>query len=340
MKEKPEISIIIPIYDSYNHLYSLLKTIITERYKRYEVLVVDDGSKKIKPLDKIEYKKVKIFLMGKRKGPAYCRNYGAKKAKGKILLFLDSDVEIQKGLLDKVVFDFKDKTKIILQGRYTSEIDIKNIFSIYKNIYSDFKFNRVKKKEGFSVSSFCFAILKSDFIKLGGFDENYRYDMIAEDTEFGLRARNLGIMIINEESLRVKHNKEYSFYGFFKTEYFKIRSAIKLQIRYLIVKSLGKREIIISKNKAKNMVDIVVSFFLAPIVLLFFFLSFFFVSSILFFFVSIVLFILINHKLVRYFIKEGFLKTILFAAIHLLEMILVFITIPIAVTEYYMGKKY
>ena len=56
-------------------------------------------------------------------GAAYARNFGALKAKGKYLVFLDSDVMLQKVTLDNFYKLFKKNNQIkILQASYDNSI--------------------------------------------------------------------------------------------------------------------------------------------------------------------------------------------------------------------------
>ena len=54
-----------------------------------------------------------FFLLQSQSGPAAARYYGVKKAKGDILLFIDSDVLVQKGSIARVVDYFLNHPEII-----------------------------------------------------------------------------------------------------------------------------------------------------------------------------------------------------------------------------------
>ena len=94
IKKKPLVSIIMPVYNSGSFLFQAIDSAINQTYKNWELLIVDDcsydNSKKILNYFK-KNKKIKIFFNKKNNGPAYCRNIGLKKSKGKYVAFLDSD---------------------------------------------------------------------------------------------------------------------------------------------------------------------------------------------------------------------------------------------------------
>lgn len=90
-KHNPRVSIIIPTYNRAHMIVECLDSVLTQTYKDFEVIVVDDGStddtkKFINPyLDRIQY------IKQENQGNAAARNTGIKEAKGEIIAFNDSD---------------------------------------------------------------------------------------------------------------------------------------------------------------------------------------------------------------------------------------------------------
>ena len=87
------ISIIIPTYNQGEFLERCLKSISSQTYKNFEIIVIDnastDNTKSI--VDKFNYLPLK-YLVNKNKGMiAQSRNLGIQKARGDIIAFLDSD---------------------------------------------------------------------------------------------------------------------------------------------------------------------------------------------------------------------------------------------------------
>jgi len=103
----PLVSIIIPTKNPGDILENCLKSISTQTYKKIEIIIVDGNSKDhTKALAK-KYK-AKIFQYKPRvpKGffdAPHRRNYGVKKAKGTFVYYLDSDMELPKGLIKEAV---------------------------------------------------------------------------------------------------------------------------------------------------------------------------------------------------------------------------------------------
>lgn len=91
MRNTPQVSIIIPVFNYAHFLKRTLDSIFDQTYRDYEVIVVDDGSEDdpfaiIKPYgNRVQY------LRQENKGVCAARNAGLQIAKGEYVLFLDAD---------------------------------------------------------------------------------------------------------------------------------------------------------------------------------------------------------------------------------------------------------
>ena len=97
-------SVIIPVYNRPDEVDELLKSLTTQHFTDFEVIVVEDGSsvpcKEIvdRYTDKLD---IKYFLKS-NSGPGQSRNYGAERSEGEYLIILDSDVILPEGYFDAV----------------------------------------------------------------------------------------------------------------------------------------------------------------------------------------------------------------------------------------------
>ncbi len=94
MTENPFFSVVIPTYNRSGLLVSTIHTILKQRFKDYEIIVVNDGStdntiEVIQPLLKNEKIIQLINQENKERGAA--RNLGLLNAKGTYVVFFDSD---------------------------------------------------------------------------------------------------------------------------------------------------------------------------------------------------------------------------------------------------------
>ena len=90
---KPLISIIIPTYQRCSKLKIALKSVFSQTYDNYEILIIDDGSKDGTKEMVESFNDERIFYIWQNHSgcPANPRNKGIKAAKGEWVAFLDSD---------------------------------------------------------------------------------------------------------------------------------------------------------------------------------------------------------------------------------------------------------
>lgn len=108
MKEEFEnkylFSIVVPVYNVEQYLDSCIQSVLSQQFKDYEMILVDDGSNdgSEKICDKYanRYENIKV-IHKKNEGPAIARNVGIRNAKGKYIIYLDSDDMLIEGALNK-----------------------------------------------------------------------------------------------------------------------------------------------------------------------------------------------------------------------------------------------
>ena len=127
---KNKVSIILPNFNSAEHIASTINSIKNQKYKKWNLIIVDDCSNNEtkKKLNKFKNdKRIKIFWLKKNKGAAYCRNFAIKQSKSKYLAFIDSD-------------DLWKKNKLNLQIKFME----KNNYDFTYTCYETFDLNSKK----------------------------------------------------------------------------------------------------------------------------------------------------------------------------------------------------
>lgn len=113
-------SIIIPAYNSELYLARCINSILTQNYKDFELILVDDGSNDSTPVICDTYKETDSRIQvihQKNQGQSVARNVGLKHANGEYVIFIDSDDWILKtNFLDKLLEKTYDKPDIIMYG--------------------------------------------------------------------------------------------------------------------------------------------------------------------------------------------------------------------------------
>jgi|TARA_B110000208_G_scaffold84118_1_gene106712 glycosyltransferase involved in cell wall biosynthesis len=94
MKNNSRIAIIIPVFNAERYLYRCLESILSQSYKCFEVLIIDDGST---DSSKEIYQKFVNFdnrfksFHQTNQGPSSARNLGIEKSNSEYIVFVDSD---------------------------------------------------------------------------------------------------------------------------------------------------------------------------------------------------------------------------------------------------------
>lgn len=100
------VSVVIPYYNLPEYVEETVTSVLNSTYKNVEIVIVDDGStvsgsKKV--LDRLsKLPQVKVFTKV-NEGLARARNFGAARATGKYIAFLDADDMLEPGFLEKSV---------------------------------------------------------------------------------------------------------------------------------------------------------------------------------------------------------------------------------------------
>lgn len=218
-KNRPLISVVVPVYNGGGFLPVCLDALFASDYSFYEVLVIDDGSTD-SSAEISRYKGANVWTMTRQSGPGAARNFGSKKAKGDILLFVDADVVVKFDTITKVAADFENHPEIsALFGSYDDEPGEKNFLSQYKNLQHHYV-HQISNREASTFWAGLGAIRRDVFTSIGGFDcERFQIPSI-EDIELGVRLRSAGHRILLDRDIQAKHLKKWEIGSLLRTDIF------------------------------------------------------------------------------------------------------------------------
>ena len=102
MAENPNVSVIVPAYNTAPYIGGTLASIFAQTHRGYEVIVVNDGSPDTPDLERaIEpYRDRLTYIRQENGGLSSARNAGIKAARGRFLALLDSDDEWEPDYLE------------------------------------------------------------------------------------------------------------------------------------------------------------------------------------------------------------------------------------------------
>lgn len=212
-----EISIIVPVYNNPQDLHDCLSAILSTSGPDSEIIVVDDAS--TDSTSSVAARMgVTVLRLMENSGPAAARNYGASHARGKILFFVDADVVVAPGTVERVVRVMENNPDLAaVFGSYDAQPRAPGVVSQYRNLLHHF----VHQNGNSEASTFwagCGAIRRTVFEKIGGFDQKQFRRPSIEDIELGYRMRQAGYRIFLDKSLQGTHLKQWTFFSYIRTD--------------------------------------------------------------------------------------------------------------------------
>jgi len=167
------VSVIIPAYNEEEDIEKCLGSLTVQTLKSIEIIVIDDGS-----TDNTQKKTTKFsvkFLQQNHKGPGVARNLGAKRAKGKILVFVDADMTFDKNFIKDLVSPIIKGRTIGTFSKNEMNANKENIWSKFWNINRGWPVDRLIPENYPPTAPVFRAILKSEFNRVGGFETGGEY---------------------------------------------------------------------------------------------------------------------------------------------------------------------
>jgi glycosyltransferase involved in cell wall biosynthesis len=216
-------SIIIPVYNRPDEVDELLESLTLQTYKNFEVIIVEDGSKK--KCDKIVEKYIHElninYCSKENAGQGFARNYGYERARGEYFIVFDSDCIIPDHYLDTVETSLNENYLDAYGGPDRAHDSFTPIqkainFSMTSVFTTGGIRNKKKAIGGFSPKSFNMGISRVVFDATGGYIIPYK----GEDIEFSTRIRKMGFKTGLIEEAFVYHKRRTSWFKFFKQLHF------------------------------------------------------------------------------------------------------------------------
>ena len=169
------LSIIIPVYNSEKYLKTCLDSVIYQNFKNFEVICINDGSKdnSLQILQEYAIKDNRIFVINQQNtGQGIARNRALAQAKGKYILYLDSDDWLEDEALEKIYDKLNDCPTDILIFNYnrcdgddTKTKQNINFNAAFYNLFGEDVFTKEQAKAVlFSTSALQFKVYKKELL--------------------------------------------------------------------------------------------------------------------------------------------------------------------------------
>jgi len=182
-----DISIFIPVYKDSKQLRCTVDKLLSQEVKKEIFVTVDEATPEFLKETQQYDGKVRFIFNEERVGKANALNETTKLSSGKVLLFLDSDIEVSDDpdFLKKIVMELEHadildiKKRVIKDKSFLSKMAYYEYFTF--NISSWIASHFMHKCP--AVNGAAFAIKRETFEKVGGF-----HKVVAEDIDIATRA--------------------------------------------------------------------------------------------------------------------------------------------------------
>ena len=205
------ISVIMPLYNAEKFIGRAIDSVLAQKYKDFEIIIVNDGSKDESVKICNSYDDARIRLVSqKNKGPGAARGYGLQLAKGNLIFFLDADDYIEKDALQILYDGYKESSKQMVVGgaiRLTPDGIVCKNNSPINTLDKRIVLNQttiahcvrkyIKTNDIYLVSVCWGRLYEKKLIEKIRFNEDMK---LGEDGDFNIRclAKTNGVLVINE----------------------------------------------------------------------------------------------------------------------------------------------
>jgi len=214
---KPLVSIVIPTYNSEKTIAKCLDSITNQTYKNIEVIIVDRFSKD-KTIKLAKKCGARVFLLDSERAKA--KNFGASKSKGKYVLFIDSDMELTKKVVEECVMLAESNSKaggIIIPERSAGNSFWVKVRDFERTFY-----------KGTVIESARF--FRRELLDKVGFDEEV---VCYEESTLPQKVEKLGYSVKSRIKAEIIHREDdFSFFKWLKKKYYYGKTAWKYKQKY------------------------------------------------------------------------------------------------------------
>ncbi len=212
-------SCIIPVYNRPGELQELLRSLLTQTYRQFEVIVVEDGS--TLRCDEIvtsfsQDLSIRYFYQ-ENTGQGFARNFGMQQAKGDFFVILDSDVILPSSYFEALEKAIAARSLDAFGGPDAAASDFSPLQKAMDFAMTSFWTTggirgKLKNPAAYQARGFNMGVSRAVFDRLGGFVDPNR----GEDIEWSLRIKKAGFCLELVSEAFVYHKRKNTLWSFAK----------------------------------------------------------------------------------------------------------------------------
>lgn len=201
-RRNPALSVVIPTYNRCPILKKALLALDRQTLApdEYEVIVVDDGSTDGTEamVQELTVRYPLRYERQERKGPATARNTGIRRARGELIVFIDSDIVVSRGFLGAHGAAHAGRDDCVAHGPVIHTTDLENPTTTPLKVTD---WSRAFFATGNA------SVRREHLFGAGLFDERF-VEYGWEDLELGLRLRRMGLVRVIAPEAKGYHYKD------------------------------------------------------------------------------------------------------------------------------------
>lgn len=213
------VGVIVPVHNGQETIQRCLSALLRSERHVDQIIVVDDGSTDDSGELAREMGVEVMRTVDRPLGPALARNLAASQIDTDIIVFVDSDVEVDNDALRQLIEPLEADSPIAATfGSYDDHPDCTRVAALYANLRHHCT-HQASEGEAETFWAGLGAIRREAFLSIGGFDESFTSPSI-EDVELGVRLRQAGHQIRTIPNAQGKHLKNWTLTQLWRTDVF------------------------------------------------------------------------------------------------------------------------
>ena len=228
------ISVVMNAYNCEKYIKEVLDAIIGQTIIPHEIIIVNDGStdktlqilkeypKTLKRESKNRFVLVEKYriINQENKGIAASANRAIKEAKGKFIVFIESDAVVEPKFIEKSIKYLESNKKIGVVAGYIKTANPEKFWARMMGYDLEYRYDHIKKGEKAvevqHLSPNNTVYRREVFDKVKYFDESYNY---CQDVEFSYRVKREGFKMVLLKNTGCKHYWKETFFEFTKQQF-------------------------------------------------------------------------------------------------------------------------